>query len=244
MSETANIDRVGASIAWIIGARTDNFAFEIDDDRFSKFEIAQSIIQTEAELVRDFAEAYHAERTPFLTWAPAAGMDIGDVIPAHIGQVEGVRIYAFDDDLGTLEDTDFVTGKPTSQSNIDLWQENYRSDDDSDGIFDEFDADQDGSSLTGYYNLTNLTLDFLGTKAQVRIVTYQPIYPDTVAVTYGTLQISSDWEAALVAGTIAKLVKIGVPNDILQQNTNAYVQARSLIRGDAKPEIDDVQRMP
>lgn len=244
MVNLADINRVGSRVVWIVGARGEDFSFSVEDDRFDRYEIATAIIETEAELVRDFAEAYHAERTPFLTWAPAAGMNTGDVIPAHIGQVEGVRIYAFDDDLSTLEDTDFVTGKPTSQSNIDLWQENYRSDDDSDGIFDEFDADQDGSSLTGYYNLTNLTMDFLGTKAQVRIVTYQPIYPDTTAATYGTLQISSDWEAALVAGAIAKLAKIGVPSDILQQNMNAYVQARSLIRQDAKPEIDDVQRMP
>lgn len=244
----ASIARVGARIVWIIGARGDSFAFEVQDDRFDKHEIAQAIVETESELVRDFAESYHAERIPFLVWAPSAGLDSGDVIPTHIGQIEGIRIFPFDmdtDDLNSidLEDANVKSGQATTQTNVQMWRENYHSDDDADGIFDAEDFDQDGSILAGYYNRTNDTLDFVGTKAQVKIVDYTPDYSDGSPTDYGSLQISDIWESDLVAGTVAKLAKLGVTQDILQQNTSAYMQARSLIRTDAKPEVDVVQKM-
>ena len=88
----ADISRVGATVAWIIGARDDSFHFAVDDDRFTLHEIANAIIETETELIRDFAEAYHPQRTDFLEWLPANGMTSGDNAPSHVGQIEAVRM--------------------------------------------------------------------------------------------------------------------------------------------------------
>lgn len=89
---TADIQRVGAQTVWAIGARSDNYAFEVEDDRFDIDEIANAIIQTEAELVRLFADAGHPQREPFLTWLPTNGQASGVAVPAHIGQIEAIRV--------------------------------------------------------------------------------------------------------------------------------------------------------
>jgi hypothetical protein len=88
----ASITRVGAEVCFKIGARDDAYDFLVADDRFKKAEIANAIVETEAELVQDFADAYHPQIMPFLFWKPDAGMASGDQVPAHIGQIQDVRI--------------------------------------------------------------------------------------------------------------------------------------------------------
>lgn len=241
MPNIASIDRVGARVVWILGARGDDFAFEVEDDRFNKYEIANAIIETESELFSDFADAYHPERADFLAWLPADGLDSGNTVPGHLGQIEGVRIFPTSDtETFNPDEDEWVTGQSTTDTNIRLWRENYRPIDGEEGIFDLNDHDQSDSMLAGYFNLTNQTIEFTGGKAQVRIVVYNPTYPDASAFTYGTLQIASRWERALIAGTISKLGKIGVDPNILSSNLLAFNGARMAIRQglSASPEIN------
>jgi hypothetical protein len=89
---TGDINSVGARVAWLIGARDTAFTFTINDDRFKMAEIANAIIETESELVQDFADAYHPQRHSLLAWLPKKGMVSGNNVPDHIGQIEAVRV--------------------------------------------------------------------------------------------------------------------------------------------------------
>jgi hypothetical protein len=223
---TASIDRVGSRVVWLIGARSDAFAFEVEDDRFSKQEIAQAIVEAEAELVQDFADSYHPSRSDLLSWVEVAHQA---VIPSHLGQIEGVKI-AGDDDV-------YITGQDTTAGNIKLWRDN------KDDIFDTLPHTDPDSGLFGYYSLENQVLEFTGSNAKVGIVQYVPDYPvsDTEV---GSLQIDSQWEPCLVAGAISKLVKLGVDSDVIQTYTGAWVGYRQRILQGAMmaPEITTVQK--
>jgi hypothetical protein len=223
----AEMDNVGARVAWLIGARTDDYEFEIDDDRFQKQEIQKAIVETENDLVRDFAEGHHPQRFDFLEWLPDLGLDSGDLIPAHLGQIEAVQIKPYS--AGS-----YAPAYPTTDTNIKLWRDNHNN------VFDAIDHNVTGSNLAGYYNITQQSIDFTGYKAQVKIVNYEPDfdYPG------GLLQINDYWEGVLTAGAITKLAKIGVPAEIVGHYQRQYDKARMEIRNglNSAPEIDMSQR--
>jgi hypothetical protein len=233
----ASIDRVGARVCYTIGARGDLYRFEVDDDRFDVREIGQAIVEAAAEMVCAFAEAYHPQRIPFLQWLPAGGMDSGDTVPAHIGQIEAVRVTATGESESEPEDDDWMLAEKTTAANIKLWRENHNS------IFEDTD---------GYYDLTNQTLEFTGGVAQVKIVAYEPLYAETVdesesedeeAGNVGELQISDIWETCLHAGAIVRLAKLGVPAELIRHYSGEFTGCLSRIRQGltSKAEIDQEQ---
>lgn len=181
----ASINRVGARVAWLIGARSDSFKYEVEDDRFNKNEISNAIIEAEAQIVGDFAEAGHSQREPFLAWVPDAGMAHNDVVPGHRGQIEAVRIVPYI--IHDQEDVDapWIPGEKTSRYNIEQWRENHNH------IFDPIAHDTLGSNLAGFYDLTNQTIGFTGVKAQAKVVDYDPLYAtlDESAAARGRLTI-------------------------------------------------------
>lgn len=222
---TADINRVGAQVVWAIGARSDLFAFEVEDDRFDKQEIANAIIQTEADLVRMLAESYHPQREPFLQWIPEAYMENGDTVPQHLGQIEAVRV-SIDDE--SESEPEWELAESTTRTNIKLWNAFPL-------IFGDAGA---------YYNLTGQTLTFTGDFAQVKAVVYEPLYEeldsesesedDVTAV----LQVDSIWEGLLVNGTIKRLGKLGVPAELIKLHAALWDEAmvRNGLMG--KPEVN------
>ncbi|MBX3288373.1 MAG: hypothetical protein KF855_03415 [Acidobacteria bacterium] len=155
----ADINRVGARVVWAIGARSDAFAFAIDDDRFNIQEVAAAIIEAEAEMVRWFAESHHPQRERFLQWLPEGGMNSGETIPEHLGQIEAVRIGSYESE----SEEDWEIADVTTATNIKLWSRHP-------DIF---------PNAEGYYHLTNQTLEFTGDKAQVKAVVYEPGYVES-----------------------------------------------------------------
>jgi hypothetical protein len=202
---------------WILGSHNNTYAFAVNDDRFTKKDIANAIIETEAELVRDFCDAYHPERGQFLT---TVGVDHGEQVHRHLGQIEAVIV---DDQVAT----------PTTATNIKLWRENYN------GIFG---ADECKGIGGPYYNLTNNTIEYVGKDASVRICRYEPEYSNTDP--FGTLQISSQWESVLVDGAIPKLARLGVPPELVGFHASSYASHRQrILQGtNYSPEVDIEQR--
>lgn len=214
--------RVGARVAWSIGARSNTFAFAISDDRFKLQDIAQAIVETEAELIQDFADGYHPQRP--ITWVEVAHQGL---IPAHTGQIEGVRIYD--------EDGNYVTGKETSASNIEQWRANGT-------IFDALPHTDPDSTLFGYFDISNQILEFTGVTAQVGIVQYEPDYPTSDSA-LGSLQVDSQWEGHLANGAIKRCVRLGVPAALVMHYGAMYDTGRQrILQGiNAAPEIAAVQ---
>lgn len=219
----ASMDRVGARVVWLINARDDEYEFAVNDDRFSKYEIAQAIIETESEIVQIMADAMHPHRTAFHRW-----MDVehGEQVPKHLGKIEAVKsLSACGDD---------VIMEPTTRSNIKLWKENHG---------DIFSEEACGGDLAGYYNLTNGVIAFTGDVCEALMVIYSPIPPDTAAETFGTLQIDSVWEGMLVDGAIARLGKTGVPPEVVRHYANKFDGAKQNMASGTmmKPPVDRVQ---
>lgn len=205
----AELEKIVARVAWIIGARGDDFDDTLADDRFILEEIQRAVIETEAEVVRALAEGYHPMRSDFLQWTP--DLDNEETLPPHLGQVEAVRIKAYSG--GSYE-----LGEATSRSNIKDWRANTGN------MFDELDHNVQGSALAGYFNLTNETITYTGYAAQALVVDYSPNY-DTPE-----LQVDSQFDGTLVAGTIPRLNKLGVPQALMMTYGNMYSNFLSLIR--------------
>ncbi len=204
----AELEKVVARVAWIIGARGDNFNDTISDDRFILEEIQRAVIETEAEVVRALAEGYHPMRADFLQWTN--DLDNGEVLPTHLGQVEAIRIRPY-------TGADYEIAEATSRSNIKDWRKPGT-------VFDDIAHDQSGSGLAGYFNLTNETLTYTGYAAQALVVDYSPDF-DTPE-----LQVDSQFEGTLVAGTIPRLNKLGVPQALTMTYGGMYSQFLGLIR--------------
>jgi glycosyltransferase involved in cell wall biosynthesis len=222
-NNVASMDRVGARVVWLINARGDDFAFEVDDDRFNKFEIAQAIVETEFEIVQLLADIQHPHRTNFQLWLD---VEHGEQVPKHLGRIEAVKsLSACGDD---------VMMEPTARSNIKFWKENHA---------DIFSEEACGGDLAGYYNLTNDVITFTGDVAEALMVIYNPVYPDAGAGTYGELKLDAVWEGMLVDGAISRLAKIGVPSATVQHYANRFMSAiQSLKSGKMlMPPVDRVQ---
>jgi hypothetical protein len=221
----ADIAETTARAIWILGARDTGATYNntVGDDRYDQEEFIRAAIEAESEIVRVLAEAYHPAREPFLAWS--AALAHGDVIPAHIGQVEGVQIEPYSA-AGYIK-----VGIKTSRANIDLWRENHNN------IFDAVDHSTNGSNLAGYFNLTNQTILFTGLNAQVKICTFIPDY------TTPAHQVSNEFESLIVAGIIPKVYKDGVPPSLIQHYSREYQQGLMALRGglNSAPEINVAQ---
>lgn len=204
----ADLAKVTARVLWIIGARSSSFNDTVSDDRFIQEEVRRAIYETEAELVRAICESYHPMRTSFLAWS--ADLNNGDPVPAHIGQIEAVKIKPYT--AGSYE-----LAESTSRENIKLWRTNTND------IFDAIDHNVIGSSLAGYYNVTNNIITFTGNVAQVNICTYASNYSTT-------LDIDDQFDGALVAGSIPRLNKIGLPQALVLSYGTMYGRMMSEIR--------------
>lgn len=205
----SDIDKLTARVSWIIGARGTTFDNIVNDDRFDQEEIRRALIETESEIVRALCEAYHPMRTSFLAWS--SDLADGDTLPVHIGQVEAVRIVPY-----TAASP--VPGESTSRENIRLWRLNTAN------IFDTVAHNASGSALAGYYNITNQTITFTGQSAQVKVCTYNPDY------TTPALQIDDQFDTAIVAGTIPRLNKLGVPQALITTYGQLYASQMQMIR--------------
>lgn len=206
----ADIAKLTARVSWIIGARSTAFDATISDDRFIQEEIRRALIETESEVVRTLCEAYHPMRTSFLAWS--SDLANGDPIPAHYGQIEAVRIKPYTA-AGTYD-----LAESTSRENIRLWRANTSS------IFDAIAHDAAGSALAGYYNITNQTITFTGNVAQVKTCSYVPDY------TTPALQIDNSLDTVIVAGTIPRLNKIGVPQALVATYGQLYMGQLEMLR--------------
>jgi len=205
----SDINQIFPRVTWIIGARTNTWDTSIADDRFIEDEIFHSIVETESELVRDLCEAMHAQRTPFLAWS--ANLANESILPAHIGQVEKVQIKQ-------NSGGSFVLAEKAERDDIRQWRENYNL------IFDPTAHDQNGSQIPSVFNITNETITFTGSIAQVYVCQYSPDYATPA------LQIDDKFDNALVAGTVPKLFKLGVPAALVSHYAGLYTQARQSIR--------------
>lgn len=221
----ADIGKVTARILWLISGRSTAATFNttVGNDNFILEEIQRAQIETESELVRDLAESFHPKRASFLAWS--ADLSNGDLIPEHIGQIEAIQIKAVSG--GT-----FAPAESTTRENIKLWRENYQN------VYDAIAHNATGSSLAGFYNLTNQTLTFTGFAAQAKICVFVPNYATPAH------QISNEFESGLISGTIPKLLKIGVPTALVQNYTSEYARIRGAIRQglQSMPEINVAQR--
>jgi len=212
--------KIAARINWLIGSRGNAFDATVSDDRFIAEEITRAIVESESEIVRDLAESDNAMKNFMMAWS--ANLTHGQTLPEHLGTVEAVQIQKYAG--GTFE-----PGEKTTRENIRLWRANYNN------IFDPLSHTTLGTTLCGYFNLTNQTIEFTGTAAQVRICNYTP--------NYAALQISDEFDGLLVAGGMSKLLKIGVPTALVNHYANAYQAGRGLIRqgATAVAEINEAQ---
>lgn len=221
---TATLAKIVARVNWIIGAQSTAFNDTVSDDRFIQEEIRRAVIETEAELVRGICESYHPLRSSFLDWS--TDMTNGETMTDHIGPVEAVRIKPYS---GA---TTYELAEATSRSNIRDWRTNTAN------VFDAINHDTTGSSLAGYFNITNETLTFTGYRAQVKTCYYVPDYltPE--------LQIDSTFDTALVAGTIPRLNKLGLPQALVMSYGSLYANSLNMIRGGMAemPSVTDAQR--
>lgn len=219
----ANIALTTARASWLLGARADGAVFNntIADDRYAQEEYLRAAVETESELVRALAEAYHPARTDFLAWS----LDLahGDNLPIHLGQVEAVQIEKY-----TGEGA-YHPGLQTTRHNIIQWRENYNS------IFDAIAHNANGSTLSGYFHIRNQTILFTGAQAQVKVVTFDPDFSGAPVH-----QIEEQWENALVCGMIPKLYKDGTDPRIVDHYSRQFQQVLTQIYSGLKamPEID------
>jgi hypothetical protein len=168
---TAEMERVGARVAFLIGARGDAYAFLCEDDRFDRREIGQAIDETEAEIVTICAEGYHPQDRRFREWVPESGMINGEIVQEHVGQIRGVRVTAFDvEPAPPIDEDDWMLADVASLTQIRLWREDVANRPLEARVFE---------NTEGYYSLINETLEFTGGLAQVLIVNYEPDYADT-----------------------------------------------------------------
>lgn len=220
----ANIAKLTARVNWIIGAHGSAFDATVLDDRFIQEEIRRALLETEAEVVRSLCEGYHPMRNSFLQWS--ADLANEDQIPAHIGQVEAVKIKPYS---GAPS---YSLAEQTSRSNIRDWRANVGN------TFDTMAHNANGSLLAGYFNITNETLTFTGNVAQAKICTYVPDY------TTPALQVDSQFDGTLVAGTIPRLNKLGVPQSLVATYGQQYASFLGLIRQGITemPSLSEAQR--
>lgn len=218
----ASLEKLTARVLWIIGAHNNSFGATVSDDRFIQEEVRRALIETESEVVRALAESYHPLRTSFLAWS--SDLADGDTVPAHIGPIEAVRIEPYDG--GT-----YVMGEKTSRENIKLWRLNTGS------VFDAVAHNASGSALSGYYDLTNQTITFTGFAAQVKTCTYAPDYATPA------LQVDDRLDGMLVAGTIPRLNKLGVPQALIMTYGQLYGSQMQMLRMGLSemPEISEAQ---
>lgn len=206
----ADIAKITARVLWIIGARSSAFDATVSDDRFIQEEIRRAIIETESDIVRALCESTHPMRTQFLAWS--TDLANGDTLPARTGQVEAVRIKPY------AAAGSYNIAESTSRENIRLWRANTAN------VFDAINHDQNGSALAGYYNITNETITFTGSAAQVKTCTYTPDY------TTPALVIDNQFDTVLVAGTIPRLNKIGVPQALVVSYGQMFANLIGMIR--------------
>lgn len=220
----SDLEKIVARVSWIIGARDTAFDDTTADDRFLTEEIQRAVLETEADVVRALCEGYHPMRLNFLDWS--SDLNNEDPVPSHLGDIEAVRIKAYSG--GSYE-----LAEATSRSNIKDWRDNTGL------MFDALAHDANGSSLAGYFNLTNETITFTGYRAQVKICDYTPDY-DTPE-----LQVDAVFDGALVAGTIPRLNKLGVPQSLVMTYAGLYTNLLTLIRVGMQslPALPDVQRV-
>lgn len=222
----SDIDKVGARVVWAIGARDESAVFDrtTTDDRFDDEEIERALIETESEILRDIAESYHPYRTDFLEWSSVLAN--GETIPKHFGNLEEVEILPY---TGA---TEYITGQSESRENIRLWRENHNN------RFDALNHNVFGSSLTGYFCLTNQTLEFTGVQARVRIFSYTPDYATPA------LQIDDAWDSLLIVGAIPKLERAGIQLSLVQNSLTQYLNGRNAIKQGMRsvPEINITQQ--
>lgn len=223
----ADIGKTTSRVIWLIGARDEggSFSASVSDDRFTLEEFERAAIETESEIVRDLAESYHPHRNSFLAWS--ADLVNGDVIPAHLGQIEAIQIKAYSAASG------YSLAEATTRYNIRKWRNNTAN------IFDATAHDASGSNLPFYYHLDHQTIEFTGYRAQAKICTFTPDYATPAH------QISNEFESAIIAGTIPKLAKIGVPTALVEHYSRLYETIRASIRQGLTqmPEIDVSQRI-
>lgn len=218
----SDIAKVTARVQWIIGSHGAAFDTTVSDDRFILEEIQRAIIETEAEVVRALCESYHPMRSTFLAWS--ADLNSGSQMPAHIGQVEAVQIKPYGGST-------YAIAEETSRSNIRLWRTNTNN------IFDPIAHDQNGSNLAGYFNITNETITFTGSVAQVKVCSYSPDYATPA------LQVDNQFNNLLVAGTIPRLNKLGVPQALVQTYGMLYSGGMDALRSglNTSPDISLAQ---
>ena len=219
---TSDISNIRNRVLYILGAHNNAWPATLSDDRLQTAEINRAIVETEAEIVQALCSSYHPMRTSFLTWSAVVN---GAEVPEHIGQIESVEITPYSG--GTV-----VLGEATSRSNIQRWRENHNN------IFDTIAHSTTGSNLAGYYNLTNNTLTFTGLSARVRICSYSPDYATPA------LKVNDQFDSMLVAGTIPKLNKLGVPQALVSTYGQAYMNLLGLIKQGVEnlPEIPEAQQ--
>lgn len=222
----ADIDLLGARVVWTIGARDESSTFDrtTNDDRFDDEEIVRALIETESEVLRCLAESYHPSRIGFLEWS--TDLAHGAVLPPHWGNIEAIEIKPF------TASTEYVSGQSESRENIRQWRENHNK------RFDTLDHNIFGSTLSGYFCLTNQTLEFTGASARARIFTYTPDY-ETPA-----LQIEDIWDSVIVAGTIPKLHRIGVSSELINHYEAQFERAKQSIKQGLSvvPEVQILQK--
>lgn len=219
----SDIDKIVARVLWLIGARSSTFVTVVSDDRFVLEEVQRAVIETEAEIVRAVCESYHPMRNQFLTWSD--DLDNGDPLPPYIGQIDTVKIepYAGGSD---------IFAEATSRENIRLWRANTNN------IFDTIAHNANGSSLSGYFNITNDTIFFTGYRANVRACMYVPDYAGPC------LSIDSQFDDMLVAGTIPRLNKNGMPQQLVMSYGAMYQEQMNNIRNglNTKPDVTQAQK--
>ena len=206
----SSIAKIVPRILWILGGQDGTFSTTVSDDRFVLEEIQRAVVETEAHLVRVLCESHHPARVQFLGWT--TDLANGVVLPVHIGQVEAVQIKPYS---GA---SSYQIGEATSRENIRDWRENCNK------VFDSKNHDVNGSSLTGYFNLTDEILTFTGNVAQASICTYAPDYATP------SLVIDNSFDGALVAGAIPRLFKVGVPGALIQSYTSLYASILEALR--------------
>lgn len=219
---TAEISKTFPRVSWLVGARGAAFNSTTDNDNFIAEEITRALIETESEIAQDLAESRHPLRGNLLAWS--ADLISGDIIPAHLGEIEAIQIKPYSGALG------YEPAESTSRENIRLWRENYNQ------TFDSIAHDALGSELAGFYNLTGQTLTFTGYRAQAKIFTFNP--------NYSAHQIDANFEPNIICGAIPKLLKIGVPAALAAHYGNQYQNMRNLLRGghSQMPEVQEIQK--
>jgi hypothetical protein len=125
----------------------------------------------------------------------------------------------------------FALAEKAEREDIRQWRENYNL------IFDPIAHDQNGSQIPSMFNITNETITFTGNVAQVYICSYTPNYATPA------FQIDNKFDNGLVAGSIPKLNKLGVPQALVQHYAGLYQIARTSIRQGltSMPEISTAQ---